>query len=408
VSSLIVFISLVGVALLSGLGRRSNAARGTIGAEFVVGGIIVGPALLGLVQGPTLAAFIPLILMSIGWLAAATGMHHGLYRGRFVGAAGYTSGVLVGTLFLLGFCAGVWLLGRVSSELRALDARTWWIFVCMAGAALGLNAEYRGESGRFAASIRGRLRAGMSSGGTLPMLLGLCAVVAFDPPKLEIAWPNWAWSLFGPLLGAVFGGTVAALLGQKFRFSEFWPVVIGAVLLVAGLAARFQLSLVATAFALGVCLVGLSPHRGVIRELAARAAAPIHLPLAVVAGALVTWPRSEGVWILAAALVFLRLTLQYGFGFLVATVRGVGRGHQFGLSLLPVGHLGLAAAMLARFRLPEPVGKVVLLSVCLSAILGQLLGNAALERLSEETPGSEPEPEPLGSTSEPDLDRGHA
>jgi hypothetical protein len=398
-SALFVFIALVGIALLSGLGRRGDAARG-VGAEFVVGGIIVGPALLGLVERVTLDGFQPLIVMSIGWLAAATGVQHGLYRTKFAGLSGYISGVLLGSVFVAGFGLVAAEFVRTSSELSAIGPHSRWTFAGMAGAALGMSAEYRGELGAGEPSQGGRLRAGVSSGAVVPALISLCAIAGFDPPKLHVPWAYWVWSLSGPTLGAVFGGTVASLLGRKFRFGEFWPVAIGAVLLVAGLAARFQLSLVATSFALGVCLVVLSPHREVIRELIARATVPIQLPFAVLAGALVTWPRSTSLWILVGELVLLRTVIQFGAAFLVARLNGMRGAREFGLSLLPVGQLGLAVAILALFRLPEPLGKVVLMSVCLSAILGQLLGGPALERLSLGSTG------PETNASAPALDGG--
>jgi hypothetical protein len=83
----------------------------------------------------------------------------------------------------------------------------------------------------------------------------------------------------------------------------------------------------------------------------------------------------------------LRAVVHYVLGLITAALSGLPRGHTLGLSLLPMGYLGIAVGIMGLLRAPGELGSAVLLSACLSAILGELLGGRALARLAG---GSEP------------------
>jgi Kef-type K+ transport system membrane component KefB len=400
VSPVLVFVGLLGVAFMGGLGRRGTNSLG-LGAEYLVAGVIVGPAILGLVNRDTLQGFVPLIVMGLGWLAAVVGLRHGTHENTFVGRKIYGSAFLVSVVNVILLAGAAYLLARKTGAFGPSEAT---VLAVLIGGSLSVPSDGGVHPGLTKVHPAWRIRSGLGNSAMFPPLIALSLVIAFSPPQAAIAAPGWAWALGGPAVGVVFGVTVAALLGSKLHYAEFWPVFVGAVLLSSGLALRLRVPLVSTAFAVGLCVAALSPLRSKVRALTQKTEGPLLLPLVVLGGALVVWPTTRSQWELVFALVGLRLAIHYLTGRVLARAfrAEVPGGHELSMSLLPLGNLGLAVALGASFRQPGLVGSTVLLSACLVAVFGDLLGARPLERLfarNAELEASKPPP----AESRPDI-----
>jgi len=398
VSPVLVFVGLLGVAFLGGFGRRGTFSLG-LGAEYLVAGMIVGPAILGLVNRETLNGFQPLIVMGLGWLAAVVALRHGTFAGKFVGRKVYWSGFLASSLNVVLVGVGAYFLATKSGLFGASDAR---VFAVVIGSALCGTSDGGGHSAQGAGHRHFRLRSGLGNAAMAPPLLILAGVIAVAPLPVDTPVPIWAWALAGPVLGIVFGVTVAALLGNELRYGEFWPVFVGAVLLSSGLSVRFRVPLLTTAFALGLCVAALSPLRSKVRVLVQKTEAPLLLPLVVLGGALAIWPTTRTEWQLIFSIVVLRFVVHYltGRG-LASAFRSEGvNAHDMSMSLLPLGSLGLGVAAAVSFRQPGQLGASVLVSTCVVAVLGDLLGARALDRLFGKLDGGVPSLPPAADATD--------
>lgn len=399
---LTLFLTLMLLALIGSLlSERPELRRMGMasGIEFVVMGILVGPHLLGLVTHHTVSGFEPLLLMALGWLAAALGIQHGVYEGQWVGLRVYFTGVALATVTGGGVLAATYLMavhvlgwGVTDSVLLSLGC----FAVCAGTTHLGVRWATEERTSEHPLS---RLLGGLSVADDLPPLLALAVLTAWAP-SAETALPlsGWGWALAGLGLGVALGATVAALLGRTLERTELWPVLLGAVLLVVGIALRLEWPLLTTSFLFGASLALLSPHRGAIRRLVVRTERPLLLPSLLLAGALVELPRSSGEWLLVGLAVLVRLALQFVGGAAVAQSFAASReaGPALRRSLMPAGSASLAIGLTVLLRHPGGAGRVVLVVAVAVTLIGELLGGRALRRvLTAQNGSSESEPPPV-------------
>lgn len=396
---LTLFLTLMLLALIGSLLSERPELRSmgmASGIEFVVIGILVGPHLLGLITHQTVSGFEPLLLMALGWLAAALGIQHGVYEDRWVGLRVYFAGVALATVTGGGVLAATYLMavhllgwGVTDSVLLALGC----FAVCAGTTHLGVRWVTEDRTSEHPLS---RLLGGLSVADDLPPLLALAVLSAWAPSAdATLPLSGWVWALAGLGLGVALGATVAALLGRTLERTELWPVLLGAVLLVVGIALRLDWPLLTTSFLFGATLALLSPHRQVIRRLVVRTERPLLLPSLLLAGALVELPHSSGEWLLVGLAVLVRLALQFVGGAAVARSFAAPREASPALrrALMPAGSASLAIGLTVLLRHPGGAGRVVLVVAVAVTLVGELVGGRALRRvLTAQNGASESEP----------------
>ena len=393
-NSLMAFVALLVLSYLGGLlsGHKISRWLGfSSGVEYVLLGIIVGPHALGFFRHETVVGFEPLLLMALGWLAAILGVQYGRYAGQRVPvrilALGWLSATLTGggVFFFSYMAARKWLPEQV------VLAKLFALAVAAVASGSAHQAVRWATGGQSRERSVSSLLGGIGSGDDLPPLLMLAALAYFTPGAVHPPFPNWGTPLLGLGLGVVLGATVAALLGSTLHRAELWPVLLGAVLLVVGLALRLGLPLLTPAFLVGSTLSFLSPHRRIIYDLVVETERPLLVPTLLLAGALVELPRSLFEWKLLGVALVTRLVLQFGFGMALAQALGLRvRRIVFGQALLSTGGASLMIALTVYFRHPGELGRLVLCIAVGATFLGELLGGRALRKVASQEQLAQP------------------
>jgi Kef-type K+ transport system membrane component KefB len=412
---------LMGLLVLSYIGSflvGGRAIRGfglPSGAEYVLLGFVVGPAVLGIIERSMLDAFEPIADAALGWLAFVLGLDYAflgrrrvrlsslfvawaiaLVTGGAIAAAEYvviSRYTTISGLNLVLLAGGI---GAACSE-TTRDAVRW---VVERHKARGPLANLLGE---------------IADSDDIVPLVATALLFAFAPLEhTHVALPNLAWAGMTLGLGVVLGLLASVLLGRETRLSESWGVLLGTSLFAIGLAVRLKLSILAMMFFMGIALAGSSRHRDEVTAMIAPTERPVLLPALVLAGARINPTATPHIlWILGTALA-VRILVKLVVGFLVGRGYRAARsaGPSLGLGLLSTGALAMAVGLGFALRFPGVVGDTVLLTVAVVTVFGEFVGparlRAALVRAGEihETkgaaedvvlPGPPSDPEALGS-----------
>ena len=375
----LLLVAYMGGFLVGGRGLRGRGLPS--GSEWLVAGLVAGPSALGLLGGAEVASFAPLALLAAGWLALQVGLTLGVDGERRIGAGGLALGVLVGILSFAGVAGAVWLvLDRVPSAGALFPGpRERLAIAACTGAALADTSRHVARWASERLGARGPVIervAGITRSDDLVPIAALSALVSLDTSRGVMALPGG-----GLGLGAVLGLALAALLGRSLRPVTFWSLLFGFSLLATGLAERLDLSVLATAAALGLLFALASPLRDRAREMAGGVEGAVILPALFLAGARTGVVSGAALWILGAALLARLGTALLSAALVAAVVPAARRGGP-GLSLafFPTGPLGIAVALSVNLRYPGPVGDLVLATTVATAIAGEFLGPPALRR----------------------------
>jgi len=387
VNSVIAFVALLVLSYFGGLlssHRISRALGLASGVEYVLLGVVVGPQALGFFRLDMVLGFEPLLLMALGWLAAVLGIQYGHYGGERVPLKVVFMGLSIIALSGAGIFSAVYFGCVLWLKLPAATA----LPLALGSAAVASGSAHQAvrwaTGGESRANSLSRLLGGIGSVDDLLPFMLLAAFVVIAPVEQQAAQPAWVRPLLGIGLGVVLGATVAALLGPKLHRSEFWSVLLGAVLLVVGLALQLEIPLLTPVFLLGLTLALLSPHRRVIRQLVIETERPVLVPSLLLIGALVELPQTRSEWCVVGIALAARLLLQFTLGATVSlfdrSLRGSGR--ILGQSLLSIGGASLAIGLTVFFRHPGQIGRVVLFVAVSATLIGELLGGRALRRIA--------------------------
>ena len=380
----LLLVAYMGGFLMGGRGVRGVGLPS--GSEWLVLGFVAGPTALGLVGGAELVRFAPLALLATGWIALLVGLTFGVDGERRIGAGSIVLGLGVGLLSFASVAGAVWLLlDRVPSAGALFPDRQQRIALAACiGAALADTSRHVARWAAERLEARGPVLdrvSGVTRSDDLVPIVALSALISLDTSRGIQALP-----LAGIGLGSLLGVTFAALLGRTLRPAAFWALLFGFSLLAAGLAARIDVSVLASGFSLGLALAIVSPLRARARTLAGGAEGAVILPALFLAGARTPGLSGPALWVLGAALL-ARLAAGLLAAALVAAVDSRARraGPALALAFLSTGPLGIAVALSLELRYPGPVGDLVLATTVVAAIAGEFIGPPALRRALRRT-----------------------
>jgi hypothetical protein len=386
VTVLWILLALLAIASLGGAGGSRPAARGfASGVEAVAVGILLGPAVLGVVPADLAASFAPLGAAAAAWIAVVIGLDYGFAGPRRIPGARVAAAVALALVpFATVALATALVLAR--AEGTALLATRGQVLV-----ALGAGAVLAGTTRNAIVWAIGRWEArgpltellhDLSDAGDLVPVLVAAWLAAPDAPPAVLSAIGVGGAVVVPfVLGALLGVGAGLLVRFDARPDATFAALLGTALVAFGLSVRFGVSSLAAAFALGLAAAATAPDRAVLRDLAWRLERPVLLPALVIAGALVD-PGASPVLpaVVAAALGALVLGKALAAGALaVASPRARRAGPPLAAALATPGPFGACLALSLAARRPGPGGAVLACAVA-GAVLGELVSMVALRR----------------------------
>jgi len=350
VSSGLLLLLLVGLALLATHVVSDWVARKLVvvsGAEYLVIGVLLGPAVFGVLTEAQLVQFAPVRLLVLGFIGLALGMRCRLsalvgvpgiaWRLAFSQAFLTLATVAALTAVLLGAINGTSVADAVPPAI-ALGA----IAVVSLPQAVEVGARALGREGPTVELLRtATLVDGLVGVCTFGMLLALnhpaVAGLGRTPTPTE-------WAVIATGIGVASGVLFHLFIGSESSSDRVVVSLAGATLLATGAAAHLGLSPLYSTTVMGAILVNTSRHRDVLEGILRRAERPLVFVMLILAGA--TWRPGVGVALVLPVLVYLlaRWVGKVGGARFAARANGVLgiHGHDWGRALLGQGSLALA------------------------------------------------------------------
>jgi hypothetical protein len=401
-NALVLLMALLAVSFGAGLISDGRAVRGiglVSGIEWVAVGVLLGPAVLGVIDTQVQAQVGPIALVAAGWLAFVLGLDFGVVRRRR----------LKTSRMLIGFFIGALTFGAVA--VACFVAIPTWAPELISErliVALGLGAvatETTSPAMRWVAERHGargplyELLCDVAEAKDAIPILGAGVVLCLRP-GFTYPWPHPELSLNGITIGfgALLGVVALVLLGREPRRDQAWGVLLGTAVLGMGVAARLLLPALTVMFAMGWVLGALSRHRDQLTAMVDSSRRPALLPALILVGARLD---PQLAWH-SAALIGVMLSARVVASWVSGALLSLGDATQrratatIGFGLLPAGELTFSVGLALALRFPDARGGVFLAGAAAAAILGELVGTVALKR-SLRRAGAMPEPLPPAS-----------
>ncbi|MEO8183263.1 MAG: potassium transporter Kef [Deltaproteobacteria bacterium] len=399
-SAIALLLGLLVLSYMGGIVRGGRAIKGfglPSGAEYLCLGFVCGSHVLGLVPEALLEAFQPLLLVGAAWIALVAGLGYTRIGDRRIRTSSALVGVVSAALVGAAVGAAVWFaLPLVRADLapqRRLIAGGMAILSCAS-----TRHAVRWVVLRYAA--KGPLSdalADYARASALVPMFGLSLLFAQNsvPGLVEIGFLGRALLTWG--IGVILGLVAVLLIGRGLTRDEIWGVIVGTLLLAAGVAAELGLSGVSAAFALGLTLGVLSSHRPQLARMLRPTEPAVLVPLAVLAGTLVSLHDARLLWVLVPLGLGARAGAELLRGALLSLCSRAARpaGPIVGLGMMTLGEITLACAVSIALSFEGDAAQSLLAIGVISMLAGELIGPLALRRalrLANELEAGEPEP----------------
>jgi hypothetical protein len=356
------------------------------GAEYLLLGLFLGPQVSGVLPRETLAAFVPFMMLSLGWMGTMLGMR--LYLPAMVRLRGVFYRVaLAQSLITLAIVTGgsivmfQWLFGM--DPMRALAP------------SLVLGAVATGSASDAVELIVRRLGRQSLVVRQIEVAVGLDAVIAIVTLGLvlclnHVAAPDLMrsptaveWAVITAAIGVIGGTLFHLFLGEERDVDRLFISLAGAIVLMTGAAAYLQLSPLLSGLLLGSILANTSRNRAEIHQVLTKVERPLYFVLLLCGGAI--WAPSTNAWLVPVA-VFLALRMlgKLGGARLAARFNDMlpVLGPNWGRALLGQGGLALAIAFSYLIQenaiFPNIVFTAAVASVLLTDLISARLVSAAV------------------------------
>jgi len=399
-SAIALLLGLLVLSYMGGIVRGGRAIQGfglPSGAEYLCLGFVCGGQVLGLIPEALLEAFRPLLLVGAAWIALIAGLGYTRVGDRRIRVSSALVGVLSAALVGSAVGGAVWfVLPHLRADLapdRSLLAGGMAILSCAS-----TRQAVRWAVLRYAA--KGPLSdalADYARASALVAIFGLSLLLAQSPvPGLvEIGLLGRAALTWG--IGVILGLVAVLLIGRGLTRDEIWGVIVGTLLLAVGVATELGLSGVSAAFSLGLTLGVLSSQRTELVRMLRPTEPAVLVPLALLAGALVSLRDARLLWVLVPVGLGTRAGAELLRGALLSLCSRAARpaGPIVGLGLMAMGEITLACAISLGLSCERGAAKSLLAIGVISMLAGELIGPLALRRalrLAGELEAGEPEP----------------
>lgn len=310
--NILLLLGVVGVAyvmthvFLERIQRRFGLASGV---EYIILGVVVGPA-LGLLDGTTLSKFTPALVLGTGSLGLLTGMSMNFKKFEAVDYEALRVALWISMVTLVGMVIlplGVlYLFTDIETTLRWMR-----VFICMGAIAMVADAgpvqslrqfmAARGDAAEAAVRVaRFCSVMGVLSFGMIFCMFDHETVVL--PEGLRMV----EWLIVHLLLGTVLGLVFAQFLRRDLDEDKSLAVIIGVVIFTSGIAYYLRLSPVFVNLILGVVLTNVSKQRDQVALRLRNVKRPLYIVLFFFAGAMLTFDAPFWAYMLAIPYLLLR------------------------------------------------------------------------------------------------------
>lgn len=371
------------------------------GTHFLFVGVLLGPAVLGLLSTEALVQLYPLLGLGLGWVGLLFGLQLDRETLRQFPRSFHLLAIGQAVITFLIFSAIAWIgaegAGVISPEVTAL------ILAAAATAAVSSPAGIALISTNFL--VRGQLRQCLFFVASLDAVVGLFAL------QVTYGWLHGTdmtsgfelggaplWTMMDLALGLVCGVLFLWLMRLRPGREELVLYLLGISALVGGAALQLQLSPLLAATVMGAVVANFSRDRDRVFRALQQWEKPIYLVLLLLAGAqlrFTTW------WVFPLGLGYFGMRAfgkVVGSAVLVRTVALPFRApRRLGLGLLPQGGITLAMALslvltlggagieVAGLAAVDLLFAVVVVGVVLSELTGPLFTAQVLRRAGEIT-----------------------
>ncbi|MFB3789456.1 MAG: hypothetical protein ACE15F_24115 [bacterium] len=406
------------------------------GAEFLLLGFILGPAVTQVLTGKVLVQLSPVLSLGLGWIGLLVGLQFDRRVVVRIPAAVWKLGAAVSVItFLLAYTAlelslpflfrwtGIWTLADefprsgidfLAAHISFLLAWTATVSTSSALALILRDVDARGGSTRLLqllTEVRHPMAIGVMGlwycfnhvsilGYSEAEKFLLPYVSSFHAPGPEFVLTEPVlsgaqWMLLTWLLGVALGWMLHYLTSERLEESELLLLTSGSVIFSGGLSSYLHLSPLFVNLVMGVTLANLPNFsRGRTFQLLLAAEKPFYVVFMILTGAL--WPPLSPM-VLG---LFLIYAVSRAAGLWLGSWAGI---HAFlppasrpsphlGIALLPQGGIALALAMDFVLIHPGVMAGIALNVVILSVLIHQVFGPALLTAFLRASGGLETKP----------------
>ena len=386
---LVLLMSLLGLAFVGSYFVEGRALEGVglpSGVEWVLLGVLLGPAALGIVRPAALEELSPLVHVAIGWLGFGIGLDFAHANGRRATGVEFCVGLASSLVPFALASIATWLVVRRYAEISREDSL---VIALGVGALSSETTRHAVRWARARYGADGPLSDFLASISDVEDIVPIVALAFLASGVRELDHGAIRFDTGGLTLlaGALLGGIGAALLGDELDAREAWSTLLGLGLLGTGIAIRLGVAAVALGFASGLVLAFASPLRDSLRALVAPSERPVLLPAFVLAGASLRFACPPWVYAVAALAVAARFVGKLLVGSVLWRFAPVARpaGAALGTGLLSAGVLTTSTALTLALRHPGVLGNAALLVAFSQLVVGELVGPVAVRALLART-----------------------
>lgn len=381
----------IGIIILVGLigGRIASAFKLPNVSGYIVGGLLIGPSLLGIIEAGEAHQFDIINDIALGAIAFSIGNEFLLKEIKKVGKNIFiiTLAQVIGTMILVfitmySFFNQPFTFSLVISSMAAATAPAGVLLVIRELKAKGplVNTilpvvAIDDALGLMAFGISLSIAKMMSGSADVSFIQMISA------PLLEIV---------GSLaLGFIFGLLLSIMAPKTKNRDELLSIIIGIIIISSSLANKFHLSPLLTNMMIGAVVVNLVQKSKRIFDLVSDITPPIYLMFFTLAGAGLNIKALSSVGLIGIAYIIARtLGKVIGAGLGAKMVKSEPNVVKYlGMSLLPLGGISIGLSIIVSNDLPqfgESIVTIVLFSVLIFEIFGPIFTKIGIVNSGEE------------------------
>lgn len=380
----------LGIVVIVGLvfGKLAQLVKLPSVTGYLIGGIMVGPAVLGLIQYSDITNMRIISEMALALIAFSIGAEFNVKHLKQIG-----KGIMIITVCqALVTVAAVFVIMRyVFSQSLAFSLLLAAISAATAPAATVVVIRQYKANGPLVQTL---LPVVAIDDAICILIFGVAfsvakAVIGSASPSFLLMVEEPIIEIAGSLLLGLVGGLIFGLNHKRFSSNdESLAAVLGIVFICMGLAVRYNLSTLLTCMMVGATIANLLPDSKRIFVLTENVTPPIYLMFFTLAGAGLHLSELSHIGMTGIAYILARTA-----GKLMGAALGAQIAHApkvilkyLGLGLLPQAGVAIGLATLANQSFPSfgsTLTTIVLGGVVVFELLGPMLAKLALEKAGE-------------------------